>query len=389
MKKLWMLVILCVGVYSATAWGQALTSLHGTVTDPSGAAIARAQVTIVNTSTNFSRSVMTGASGGYTFAAVLPGTYNLTVSAEGFQKYEEKNVLLQVQLPATVDVHMRVGTVQSVVSVTSEAPSLNTTDASLGHTMGSTEIEQLPLQAENMPLLLSFQPGVVYNGDQPAQLQNTYDTRAGSVNGERSDQNNITLDGVSVNDEFNGYAFYGVLPTTQFSIQEFRVTTSNYGATEGRSSGAQIAMATKGGTNDFHGSLYGFNRNTVGEANDYFLKASQVANGQPNVPQHLVRNVFGGTLGGPIVKNRLFFFFNYEGHRQSTQLSQVRVSPSATLRDGIIQYPCADAGSCPGGTVVGASGANYPVQPGYYALGPAQLRQMDPLGKIGRASCRE
>src|SRR5579871_2439891 len=316
MKKLWMLVILCVGVYSATAWGQALTSLHGTVTDPSGAAIARAQVTIVNTSTNFSRSVMTGASGGYTFAAVLPGTYNLTVSAEGFQKYEEKNVLLQVQLPATVDVHMRVGTVQSVVSVTSEAPSLNTTDASLGHTMGTTEIEQLPLQAENMPLLLSFQPGVVYNGDQPAQLQNTYDTRAGSVNGERSDQNNITLDGVSVNDEFNGYAFYGVLPTTQFSIQEFRVTTSNYGATEGRSSGAQIAMATKGGTNDFHGSLYEVNRNTVGEANDYFLKASQVANGQPNVPQHLVRNVFGGTLGGPIVKNRLFFFFNYEGCRQ-------------------------------------------------------------------------
>ena len=123
----------------------------------------------------------------------------------------------------------------------------------------------------------------------------------------------------------------GVLPTTPYSVEEFRVTTSNYDATEGRSAGAQIAMVTKGGTNEFHGSLYEYNRNTVGEANDYFLKQSQLLAGQPNVPEHLVRNVFGGSIGGPILKNRLFFFFNYEGQRQSIQESSLRNIPSATL----------------------------------------------------------
>lgn len=370
-------LFLCVGLWTVAAWGQASTSLRGTVTDPSGLAIAGAQVTLVNASTNFTRTTTTGAEGSYTFVAVLPGTYTVTVQAKGFQKHEQTGLVLRVELPASLNIQLKVGTIAEVVSVTAEAPLLNTTDATMGHTMDSKAIENLPLQAENMPLLLSLQPGVVYNGE--TLLQDSYDTRAGSVNGERSDQNNITLDGVTMNDEFNGYAFYGVLPTTQFSVEEFRVTTSNYGATEGRSAGAQIAMVTKGGTNNLHGSLYEFNRNTVGEANDYFLKASQLANGQPNVPEHLVRNIFGGTIGGPIIKNRLFFFFNYEGHRQSEQTSQVRVIPTATLRDGIIQYSCADASQCPGGSVLGTSGKSYPVQAGYYALSPGNLKSMDPL----------
>lgn len=367
-------LVLC----AVAAWGQATTSLRGTVTDPAGSVIVGAQVTILNPDTQFTRSTVTETDGSYAFVQVLPGKYNLTVEAKGFQKVEQVGLVLRVDLPATVNVQMKVGQVTEVISITAEAPALNTTDASTGHTMGNSEIESLPIQAENMPLLLSFQPGVVYNGEN--FLYDNYDTRAGAVNGERSDQNNVTLDGVSINDEFNGYAFNGVLPTTQFSIEEFRVTTSNYGASEGRSAGAQINMVTKGGTNNFHGSLYEFNRNTVGEANDYFLKASQLENGQANIPTKLVRNVFGGTVGGPILKDRFFFFFNYEGHRIATDSSQLRTIPSATLRDGIIQYACATTSACPGGAVTGASGNTYTVQSGYYALGPTQLKAMDPLG---------
>jgi hypothetical protein len=381
MRKAFQFLLLVSLLTSADkVWGQATTSVRGVVTDPGNSVIVGAQVSVVNTDTGFTRSTTTGSDGAYTFVEILPGNYTLSVEAPGFQKYQRLNMVLRVDLPATANVQMRVGTVAEVISITTEAPALNTTDASLGHTMGHSEIEELPLQAENMPLLLSFQPGVVYNGDSPAQLTSTYDTRAGAVNGEHSDQNNLTLDGVSINDQFNGYAFQGVLPTTQFSIEEFRVTTSNYGATDGRSAGAQISMVTKGGTNDFHGSLYEFNRNTAGEANDYFLKATELENGESNTPEHLVRNIFGGTLGGPVIKDRLFFFVNYEGHRISQFADVLQIVPSATLRDGIIEYPCATASQCPGGSVTGESGKTYSVPSGLYALGPTQLAQMDPLG---------
>jgi hypothetical protein len=368
---------------SLSAWGQATTSLHGLVTDKSGAVVPHATVTINNDATHFARTTRTGSDGIYVFPSVQPGTYAVSVQADGFRTFKQVAVPLQVNLPATLNVQMQVGAVAETIEVTGQAPELNTTDASVGNTMGSNAIQNLPMRAESMPLLLSFQPGVVFNGQN--KLEDSYDTRAGSVNGERSDQNNITLDGVSDNNEFAGYAFTGVLPTTPFSTQEFRVTTSNYDATEGRSAGAQITMVTKSGTNKFHGNLYEFNRNTLGEANDWFLKQAQVTAGQPNRPEKLIRNVFGGDVGGPIIQNRLFFFVNYEGHRVSQAQSVIRNIPSNTLRDGIIQYACADATQCPGGSVTGVSGTSYAVAPGYYALGPSQLASMDPLG-IGPSS---
>ncbi len=371
-------LVAAVLVLCTSAWGQATTSLHGTITDPSGAAVAGASVTLTDTATSATRDTLTNSTGAYSFPAVLPGTYDLTVKANGFDTYLQKGLQLMVSLPATGDVHLKVGAVSQTVEVGEHAPLLNTSDASLGHTMDTTSIENLPMVAESMPLLLSFQPGVVFNGQN--QLQSDYDTRAGSVNGERSDQNNITLDGVSDNDEFEGYAFNGVLPTTPFSTQEFRVTTSNYDATQGRSAGAQMTMVTKSGTNRLHGNLYEFNRNTIGEANDWFLKEAQISAGQPNRPEKLVRNIFGGDVGGPFVRDRFFFFFNYEGHRQASSQSAVRNIPSSTLRDGIIQYACDDASQCPGGSVTGASGSSYPVAAGYYALTPQQLATMDPLG---------
>lgn len=237
MKKLPGLVIFCLGVYATAAWGQATTSLRGTVIDSTGSAIRDAQVTVLNAGTNFTRTAATSAEGNYVFVELPPGTYNVTVEAKGFKTYVQVGVSLRVELPATINVQMKVGAAAEVVSVTAEAPALNTTDASVGQTMDRSAIENLPLPAENAVLLLSLQPGVSFNGENI--LTDSYDTRAGMVNGERSDQNNISLDGVSNNDEFAGYAFTGVLPTTPFSVEEFRVTTSNYGASEGRSSGAR------------------------------------------------------------------------------------------------------------------------------------------------------
>lgn len=373
----WLLGLLLV-LGAQPAWGQATTSLRGVVTDPSGAAVPNAQVTLTNTATNTVRTAVTGSDGAYAFTEVQPGTYTLTVEAQGFRKYERRNLVLQVSLPATVNVRLEIGAVSQVVSVTAEAPLLNRTDASLGQTMGSLEIQELPLEARNVPQLLSLQPGVVYTSDR-ADIDVNNDTRSGAVNGERSDQSNITLDGVSVNDEFNRYAFTSVLPITVDSVQEFRVTTSNYDASQGRSAGGQIALVTKGGTNQFHGSLYEVNRNTATVANDFFIKTAEALSGQPNKPPKLIRNTFGGSIGGPFVKDRFFFFFNYEGRRDAQEESVVRSIPSQTLRDGIIEYPCADPAQCPGGTVTGVSGHTYAVPAGVFAIGPAQLKNMDPL----------
>ena len=124
------------------------------------------------------------------------------------------------------------------------------------------------------------------------------------MNGARSDQSNITLDGVDVNSDTKGYAFTSVLPVTADSVQEFRVTTTNYNSDAGRSSGAQVSLVTKSGTNDFHGSIYEYNRNTLTSANDYFIKQAQLESGDPNKAPELIRNNFGGSLGGPIIKQR-------------------------------------------------------------------------------------
>jgi Carboxypeptidase regulatory-like domain len=171
-------------VLSPSAWAQATTSLHGAVTDPSGASIPRAEITLINVETNVSRQTLTTSSGVYNFDAVQPGNYKLTVKATGFRTYVRTGIELQVNLPATVNIGMQVGAVSQNVTVSGRAPELNTTDASMGKNMGVTAINQLPLRAENMPLLLSYQAGVIFTGGNESQyMLNNYDTRAGSVNG--------------------------------------------------------------------------------------------------------------------------------------------------------------------------------------------------------------
>lgn len=361
----------------AGAMGQAgTTSIHGVVTDKTGATVAAAKVTIDNPEQNLSRSADSGSAGEFDFVGLQPGTYVLTVEASGFRKFERKGVQLLVNVPTTVNVALEVGSSTQTVEVSAATETLNTTDASLGNAFNENQVKQLPLEGRNVPDLLSLQPGVAYTGNR-ADVPD-FDTRSGAVNGARSDQSNVTVDGIASNDE-GGKAFSSVLPVTLDSVQEFRVTTSNYNADQGGSSGAQVSLVTKSGTNNFHGSLYEYHRNTYTSANDYFVKAAQLDAGQPNTPPKLIRNIFGGSLGGPIIKDRLYFFTNYEGTRRVEATSQTDQVPSNEMRDGIIQYPCDDSLPCPGGSVTGISGKTYQVASGNFALGPTQLAAIDPL----------
>ena len=168
----------------------------------------------------------------------------------------------------------------------------------MGNSFGENQVKQIPIEGRNVPDLLSVQAGVAYTGNRP-DIDKDQDTRSGAVNGARSDQSNISLDGVDVNDQSSGYAFTSVLPVTLDSVQEFRVTTSNYNADQGVGSGAQVALVTKSGTNSFHGSLYEYMRNTYTSANDYFVKSAQAQSGSPNVAPKLIRNIPGGAIGMP------------------------------------------------------------------------------------------
>ena len=354
------------------------TSLRGTVTDSSMAAVSGAKVTLASPERGFARTVTTNSTGNYEFLQLQPGTYELKVEMSGFRNAEQRQIQLLVDTPATVNIKLEVGAASETVEVTGEAPVINTTDASVGNAFSEAQVKSLPMEGRNVPDLLSLQAGVAYIGNR-TDIDKTVDTRSGAVNGARSDQSNITLDGVDVNDNAAGDAFASVLPITPDSVQEFRVTTSNYNADEGRSSGAQVSLITKSGTNSFHGALYEYHRNTVTSANDYFVKQSQLASGQPNEAPKLIRNIFGAAVGGPIIKNRLFFFANYEGARQREENSALRVVPTDALRDGVMMYQCNDASACPASNVQGVSQQTYAVPTGFFGLSPNNLITMDPV----------
>jgi hypothetical protein len=333
----------------------ATTSLRGTVTDPKGALVTEATVTLSNSATGFSRTTKTAGDGVYQFLQVPPATYVLTVAATGFATMKQDNVALQVNLPATLDVAVQVKAANEVVEVSGAAPLVNTTDASQGNVIDSAQLQALPSEGRDPVSILSLQPGVTFFGS-TQQVDQSIDSRGGSVSGARSDQTNVTLDGLDNNDQQTGNAFQGALRAPLDSLQEFRVTTSNSNAEAGRSSGAQVALVTKSGTNNFHGSLYEYNRSNIGQSNDWFNKQAELNAGEPNRPGALHRNTFGVAVGGPIIKNRFFFFADYEGQRTNEAVQETRVIPSGLLRNGVVQYPC-DTGTDPN-CVLNAAGSN-------------------------------
>ena len=348
---------------SFSGFSQSTTLLRGTVTDPQSGVITNAEVTLSNANTGFTRAVATDARGEYQFVQVAPGTYKIVVEASGFAALTRTDVHLLVNTPTTLDLRMDLGATTETVKVAAEASAINTVDASVGNAFSELQVRELPLETRNVVQLLSLEPGVTTNGE---------------VLGARRDQNNITLDGVDVNDNQNAglvtqntttgntyqgingnssnvnAGFNSVLPIPLDSIQEFRVTVGGGGADQGRSSGGQVVLITKSGTNQLHGSLYEYNRNTATSANTWF-------NNQSGVPvQQLVRNQFGASIGGPIKKDRAFYFVNWEQRIDASSVAQVRAVPSESLKQGILQAQLSD------GSV--------------QSIQPSQLPQIDPLG---------
>jgi Carboxypeptidase regulatory-like domain len=315
------------------------TSLRGTVYDPKGAVVAGAFVSITNPATGFTRSTKSDGQGTYQFLELPPAKYDLAANAHGFATLKQSGLELQVATPATLNITMQVAGGTVTVEVSGTAPLVNTQDATLGHAFGADQIADLPFEGRDPAGILSLQSGVVFTGNS-THISSASDSRAGTVNGARSDQTNITLDGVDNNDELLGTAFTGAIRAPLDSLEELKVTTSNSDADTGRSSGGQVSEITKSGTNHFHGSLYVYNRPTFTTANDWFNKAVEIDSSEPNTPPFLLRNTFGANVGGPIIKDRLFFFAAYEGQRKREDLQVTRVVPTAGLRTGNMSYPC-------------------------------------------------
>jgi hypothetical protein len=351
------------------AWGTlivaqtATTSLRGTVYDAKGAVISGASLTLTNPATGFSRTAKSDTQGNYQFLELPPSTYTLAVDAAGFARLKQDGLVLQVATPATLNVNMQVTGGTVTVEVSGTAPLVNTQDASMGHAFGADQIADLPFEGRDPGGILSLQTGVVFTGNS-SHISNSADSRAGTVNGARSDQTNITLDGVDNNDQLLGTAFAGAIRAPLDSLEELKVTTSNSEADSGRSSGGQVSLVTKSGTNHVHGSLYIYNRPTFTAANDWFNKAAQISQDEPNTAPFLLRNTFGANVGGPIIKDRLFFFAAYEGQRKREALQVSRVIPSAGMKVGSISYPCTQDPACPAG--------------GVETLNAAQIAGMDP-----------
>ncbi|GAB4235115.1 MAG: hypothetical protein Kow00109_08320 [Acidobacteriota bacterium] len=302
---------------SAGAWAQT-TELAGVVVDPAGAVVPGADVTLVNQATGNERAVVTDDEGRFRFPQLPPGNYTIRVELPGFKTLEQQNIRLLVDTPQNLTLRLELGEVSEVVTVSSSAERLmNQIDASLGNAFNTEQIIELPLNQRNVYQLLSLQPGV---------------TEDGYVSGARSDQSNLTLDGIDVNEQQQGTAFESVLRVTPDSVQEFRVTTSTPGSSQGRSSGAQVSLVTKSGTNQFHGSLYEYHRNTVTAANDFFN--NRIGLERPN----LIRNLYGGTIGGPIKKDKVFFFYNYEGRKDRKQETVLQTVPLPHLGEGKMHY---------------------------------------------------
>ena len=329
MRKLLGLSFVCL-LMTAALYGQT-TTITGTVMDPTGAVVPAASITITNIATGAQRATVCDSQGRYTISQVVPGSYKVSAKASGFAEAAIAKVDLLVNQPATIPIIFeKVGSTSETVQVEAAADQVNTTDASMGNAIGTQAIIQMPLFARNVAGLLAFQPGVTSFGSFGAQ---NLDFRNGSVNGGKSDQSNITLDGVDVEDQNDTPAFTSVLRVTLDSVEEFRTMTSNGDAAIGRGSGARLALVTKSGTNEFHGSLYEYRRGTETAANSFFNNRSGVP-----VPPLLI-NIFGGSGGGPIKKNKAFFFLNYEGRRDASAVSvHAHRSHRDDLKQGILEY---------------------------------------------------
>ncbi len=356
--------VACVSLLVApSAWTQSggTGALTGTVVDSSGGLIVGAKVTISNPAVGFERSSTTDSFGVYRLASVPPGSYTVTFEAQGFATIIQTSVSINVTETATLNATLKIGQQQQTVKVTGGAELVQTETTALGRLVDEKAVQNLPLTNRNYTQILTLSPGVTSDLTDAGQLgRNTPDLY---VNGARATDNTFQMDGATVNNFGSGRAgdwlgYTGIPVPNPDAIQEFKIQTGLYDAAYGRGAGANVNIVTKSGTNSIHGSAFEFFRNDVLDANDYFLKST----GQPR--PELRQNQFGAVLGGPIKKDKLFFFGSYQGTRQingegSSSLSDVVLPPltSDRSRAALGADFCGQSGA-KGGVAVACDGSN-------------------------------
>jgi hypothetical protein len=306
------------------AWGQTTTtgSVVGTVKDQSGAVVPKADVQLLNVGTNAGVSMVTNQAGEFGFPTLPPGNYRVTVRMAGFRTSVHNDVAVEVEKSTTVLVTMEIGADKEVIEVTaSAAAQLQTVDAQIGNVMSSESILKLPTLQRNATELMNIQPAVVAGGSNLTMR----------VSGAIDDQNTVTVDGIDITS--NLVASSTSIPTPDDSVEEFRVNVANPSATLMRGSGGQISLIGRRGSNDLHGALYEYFQNNDLNANTWDANHAGLAKAI------IHDNRFGGRLGGPLQKNKTFYFFNYEGRRFVSSSQVTRTVPTATLRQGILQFP--------------------------------------------------
>ena len=313
MKPLVRIIALSVLILiAARSRGQSTATLSGSITDPSNAVVPRAQVTVHGLSTGVDRLAVSDSAGNYTVPSLLPGNYSVTVEASGFAKYELANITLLVDQNVTVNAQLSVGSVGAVVHVQGAAPIIDAATMTVGQAIGQQTVQQMPLNGRHFLDLTNLTPGTVVppvTGNLTSASRglgaNSFDTA-----GQREDSVNFMINGINLNDASqNQITFQPSINTTA----EFKISNSTYSAEYGRSSGSIVNVATRSGTNEFHGEGFDYLRNNYFDARNYF-------NRKPNRQNSFIRNNFGGAISGPIWKDKTFFFLSYEGLRQHQAL---------------------------------------------------------------------
>jgi hypothetical protein len=347
-SRRWFLHLQLIGIFLlwAPAYAQEVTgSIRGTVVDPSGGRVAHAQISVVHLETGLARTVESDSEGNYLLVLLPVGHYRLEAVAPGFRKYLQEGITLGVNEAATVPIHLSVGLATESVEVTANAPLIETGNTTLGKTVGEREILDLPLNGRNFSQLALLQPGVVPITPGLAQAGGSLrEGQAYAVNGQRPESNNFLIDGASnVNAVDGGF----VLKPPVDAIAEFRILTHGANAEFGSNAGSTTNIVTRSGSNQLHGSAWEFLRNDKLDAANFFENADGFQKSEYR------QNQFGGTLGGPIRKDKTFFFGYYEGfrNRQGESIHHVRV-PSLEERrgnfsqDGPLLNLCPDPPAC-------------------------------------------
>ena len=323
-------IFFCAPTLAQVAGGR----LSGTVSDTAGAGIPQAKLVIKSVATGVDRTVTTNADGYYTAVNLLPGSYEISITAIGFNSETRHGVTMSVGSQITVDITLRVGTISNKVEVTAQVPDVQLQSSDISAVVTANTVRELPLNGRSWTDLAALQPGVETIQTQPSFTTGSDRGNRGfgqqlTISGARPQQNNYRLDGVSLNDYANGApgsVLGGNLGVD--AIQEFSVLTSNYSAEYGKTSGGVVNAITRSGTNDFHGSVYEFVRNSALDARNYFE--------DPTLGKATFeRNQFGGGVGGPIVKNKTFFFADYEGIRQTKGIPNKNTVPSPQSRQSV------------------------------------------------------